>query len=203
MHEKYFGISLYDYATPSCCSFDKPYFGDMADLKAFQENLKSDLKLQNCLKQFISGNIEVMHTLYFSEQRFGKKVQFFGKKEYVVDMPYKWSHKNIWGFDYIMRFSRCESEHIWIKAGKYYFRCIKPTFYDLTYLNELTTNYDEITHFWGQPDYFLHKNNMLKALLYVTEAKFNTKEEMLQDMESFTVDKSCYEEVINEVFGDG
>lgn len=203
MNEKYFGISLYDYATPSCCSFDKPYFGDVTDLKAFQENLKSNPELQDCLKQFLNGDVKVTHTLYSSEQILGKKVQLFEKKEFIIDKPYKWSHKNIWGFDYIMQFSKCENEHIWIKAGKYYLRCIKPTFYDLKYFNELTTNYDEIKHFWGQPDYFFHKNNMLKALLYVVEVKFNTKEEMLEDIESFTIDKSCYDEVINEIFGDG
>lgn len=203
MKEKYFCIFLDDYAMPGFCSADKEYFGTIEDLQAFKENLDDTSNLKQHLEAFINGDLSVTHIVAYNEHVLGKKATCYGKKECIVSQSHIWIHKNIWGCDYKMCFSKCESEHIWIKIGKKYCRCIKPVFYDLGYYNDFTDKYDELNHFWGQPDYFYMKNNMLKALLYVEEVKFDTKEEMLQDFENFTADKSCYNEVINEIFGDG
>ncbi len=198
-------LYLADYALPGICDGDKKYFGTKDDFLNYYLNARktkvSGMNL-NTLYAFINQGREIMLPLTYNNHVLGERATIL--KEQGVTMNKKeWTHINTWGFDYIMKFDKCNIDVLWIRHRRKYYRCIKPVFTNLCYTGDPRNDYIPIKNFWGQPGYFSLENKILSSSLYVIDKQFEDKQELLKNIENFEVDSIDFTQVINEVFGDG
>ena len=132
----------------------------------------------------------------------GERAIVLGSKNVVINKK-QWTHLNVWKFDYYMKFDECQADIVWIRYKRKYYRCMRPDFLNLLYTGDIRAKYMPIGHFWGQTGYFTPDGNWLRSNLYVIDKQFDTKENLLTDIEKFDPETFDFTEVINEIFGDG
>ena len=121
----------------------------------------------------------------------------------LLTMNYKWGHLNTWRWPYNMMFEISQSEHLWLSFSKRYVRCIKTVFTNLQYQN-CTGEYTTPGMLWGLPHQIEIEKSKVFNRLYVVEKCFENKQEAVEDMNGFSIKPDpVYNEIINDIFGDG
>ena len=203
MIEQFFVLHLPDYVCPPTVTANKLYFGSKDDLteylnnKDYRRGLALDEKL---LEAFLK---DTKQKIAYNSYQLGEKALVLGD-ETVISPATEWQHMNIWGFPYDMCFDKCLTSVVWMRYKGVYYRCVKPKFLNLSYLNEVTEEYAFLETYWGQPGFFKQNGRWLEASLYVIEKKFDGLLDAMQDMNDFC-ESTCLEfsNVIEEIFGDG
>ena len=187
-------LYLADYALPGICDGDKKYFGTKDDFLNYYLNARktkvSGMNL-NTLYAFINQGREIMLPLTYNNHVLGERATILKEQDVTIDKK-EWTHINTWGFDYNVKFDKCEVSVLWIKYNRKYYRCIKPDFLNLMYKGDSKDKYVTINHFWGQPGYFGVDGDWLKSSMYVLEKRFNNKQELFEDFEQFYLFQSNF-----------
>lgn len=117
----FYCLSLEDYSTPSFCSFEKKYFGDIAQIASLINFLKSDKRhsdnqtqLIQAFKEYLSGNTEIAHNVTYKNVQLLEPVYVYAQADYISDFN-KHEHLNVWDCIYYMRWKKAESSHFWLR----------------------------------------------------------------------------------------
>ena len=145
---------------------------------------------------FVDANLS-----FLDESENDKKIKIV-KTFKVIEKNKKWTHKNIWGFDYYMKAKVLETELFWTEASKdKYYRFIKVTATDLSYSSEMFKKWDSVDSFWGNKEIFAIDDNKAYLKFPILEKIFKTKEEFELDIKNPS--SADYTQFCNEIFADG
>lgn len=202
---EYFPIRLGDFSLPSICDGESIYFGTKDDLLNYYIGVRQvrshNMDLNN-LYSFINQESKKISMLKFRGYYLNEKITLLGKTKTQLNIK-EWTHINIWGFDYHIKINSGETNVIWIKHNRKYYRCIQPSFENLQYTGDKQNKYLKITHFWGQPGFFQIDGNIIKSNLFTIDKQFDNKQELLEDIKNFDANTINLTVAMNEVFGDG
>lgn len=113
-----------------------------------------------------------------------------------------WEHRNAWGWPYSMRCARVESEHLWLECNGEWHRVVKGEFAFLQCEGFDGWRNVADSRFHGFPCMIAGDASRLRNVLVEPEKVFETKEEMLLDLESFRAKPDPdYKEICNDIFG--
>jgi hypothetical protein len=212
--KKYYALCLDDYATISFVSSFKHYYGNIEDFDNYFKKCKDDetyiknhSETLTAYDSFKNGNAAIKHDVAYSSQQLMTRITFYGEACIEINKKISWNHYNIYNCIYSMVADKCTNSYIWIKRGSKYLRCMKPSFVNLRCLAAPDEYIKFNNNFWGYPNiittYKDFKGNLItEANLYVKDCVFNSKEELMNDMENFT-GESNYTEFCNDIFGNG
>ena len=210
-NEAFYCLVLDDYAAPSLCSFGKNYFGSLELIEHLIYSIEVDKgyaddykQLIDAFKEYMAGNISVTHNVAYIDVLFLEPVTIYARESSVTDFN-KYKHLNIWGYPYYLRWNRAESNHIWLKYGKSYVRCIKSMFYNLEECADIDTeDYKSIRFCMGFPKQIKIKDDVVTNTLYVTEKIFEDEKALLEDVEKFRKSQDpLFERIFEDIYGDG
>ena len=209
MNKQIYKLCLDDYSAASFTSFGKEYFGTFEMIESFIDAIKYDEQISEKFADLIStfdkyknGAKNVTHNVAYKEVPFLKRVKCLGKTNSLL-MNYKWEHLNTWRWPYNMMFEISQSEHLWLSFNKRYVRCIKTVFTNLQYQN-CTGEYTTPGMLWGFPHQIEIEKSKVFNRLFVVEKCFKNKQEAVEDMKVFLIKPDpVYNEIINDIFGDG
>lgn len=209
--ESFYCLVLDDYAAPSFCSFGKNYFGSLELIEHLIHSIKVDRRyaddykqLINTFKEYMAGNVDVKHNVAYKDVLFLEPVTIYAKENSVADFN-KYEHLNVWGYPYYLRWNRAESNHIWLKYGNSFVRCIKTVFYNLEECADIDDEvYRPMHGCMGFPKQIEIKDEVVTNTLYVTEKVFEDEKELLEDVERFRNSQDpLFERIFEDIFGDG
>jgi hypothetical protein len=213
-NKKYYALCLDDYATISFVSSFKYYYGSIEDFDIFFKKCKDDEKyIKNhsetltAYNSFKNGDVTIKYNVAYSSQRLMTPITLYKKASIEISKEIAWNHYNIYDCIYSMRADKCTNSYIWIKQGKNYLRCVKPSFVNLQYLAIKDEYVKFNNNFWGYPNIITTRedsngNLITETNLYIKDCVFNSERELLDDAENFIVETN-YTEFCNDIFGNG
>ena len=209
--EQYYSITLWDYALPSFVSGSTKYFGTLKDINAYINELKklfTDNDTVTAFEEYINGNKDVQINVAYSNMPFVQSVELLFEAEFG-GQQIKWTHKNVWDYDYNLRASAYQNRHIWIRIGEnQYLRCIKPILTNLEHENSFLANkWHPISSFCGQPGIIKITEKaegeiIYEGMMYFIERAFDSLADVEEDYINFKGEAE-YKDFCNDIFGDG
>jgi len=207
MSKQIYRLSLDDYATPGFISFTKGYYGTIEDIEGLVCAIRDDETnpndyLSSIFDRYKSGEKDITHNAAYKERPFLQKARCIEKRTSFL-YQHRWEHINIWNCPYEMKCTKAESTHIWLSCHRKFVRCIKTTFTNLRY-ESFGGKYKGINMLWGYPHQIEFEKNTTYNRMYVVEKTFNSRTELLADIENFELNPDpIFTEVLNDIFGDG
>lgn len=208
--QPYYRLELDDYSAASFTSFSKDYFGTMEDIHGFISALEQDedysvtqQSLISTFKRYEQGEKKILYHAAHQQVPFLVLAKILCRKIQTYH-NLKWEHLNTWQWPYYMRCSQAEAEHIWLKCGKKYYRCIKVRFTNLEYedLDNLWNPLGDML--WGYPEVIEYQKPLLCNRLAVVEKQFDSLEDLQADIESFEkAPDPEFSRFCDDIFGDG
>jgi len=160
--QKYYALTLDNYATPGFISCKKHYFGTLDDVATFVENLKQEdnhTSVVEAFEKYKSGDVNVTHNVAYNPCPFLTPVTFHHMGEQRFKNK-KWVHINIYGFPYEMHADKIKVEKAIITSNRNYYLCIKVEFINLSYKDEFAPMSKRlIRHGWGYPHVLNYEKN--------------------------------------------
>ena len=206
----YYRLELDDYSAASFTSFGKDYFGTLEDILGFINALEQDddfCKSQESListyHKYEQGEKKVRHNVAYQDVPFLVRTKVL-HREHRQYRDLRWEHLNTWRWPYYMRCSQADTEHIWLKCGKKFYRCVKVRFTDLEY-EGLDDQWDPLGGMlWGYPEMIEYEKPLLWNRLAVVEKYFDSLEDLQADIDAF-VEKPDpeFSRFCDDIFGDG
>ncbi len=204
MNQTYYAMQLEDPATPSFCSFAKDYFGTLQDFQdVMAEMKKADAYADtvNAFEQFMQGDLKAEHTVCYNKIPVLRTAQLIGKERFELDET-EWDHENTFGYIYKMRAKRISAEQILFRSGDAYYRCVRPTFYDLQYQAECDAAWHEVgERLWGNLGVVQVQEKEHRFRLFVVEKSSLSPGEVLSEM--WTQANLHFGTACDEIFGNG
>lgn len=208
--KKYYRLMLDDYSAAAFTSFDKDYYGTLADIQDFFEAIKSDEGIAkhqqyeiSIYERYIAGEKKIKHTVAYREVPFLVPAKILCSEHSVIT-NHSWTHINTWQCPYYMKADRAESKHIWVSCYGRYIRCIKTKFINLQYKNTLG-NYSALGDMMlGYPCQIDGEIGNLFSRLWVEEKSFKDKAAALIDHQNFLAHPDpVFSKVLDDILGDG
>ena len=206
--ELYYALNLWDPATPSFCSFSKPYIGTELALQSVVKAMDKEepgCETAMAIQAYFAGDKAATHSIAYQQIPVLEPVQVLACSE--MSLPAKvWDHYNTWGFPYVMKCSAAEVQQILVPYEGRYHRFVKALISDLCYRSVDSKWRPAGASFWGNVGVLRGSvlddgHRTLQNVLYVQEDTSEDMESLLQKMkdpEAVIMDKFC-----DEIFGDG
>lgn len=205
MKEQFYALLLDDYATVSFCSFAKGYYGTIDDISEFLLGLDGNESSKVAFEEFKKGNINAEHVVAYNNMKFLTPVIVHSKHDYVFEDKH-WTHNNIYGCPYEMHAERIEAQQVIIHHENKFLRCIKATFYNLSYEDLIQDDkLVLVKKFWGHPniyktDFSNEGKSVIKSRFFVVEESYESYKEAI---DSLNIEKITFKSLMDDVFGDG
>lgn len=207
--DKWYALTMDDYAKPGFVSFTKLYFGTADIIDGFMQALRSDedyaksfANTLNAYDQYLQGEVEVTHYVAYAKHQLMTECRCLGIKTSLLE-EYEWEHLNAWLWPYEMRCKIAQSSHAWIVCNNHYYRVIKTDFTAIGYLgfNDKLQLLGDMTI--GLPYQIERTPNGITNRMYVIEKEFRTRKDLAADMNQETIADINFTEILNDVYGDG
>lgn len=210
MGKQFFRLCLDDYASGSCSSFSKYYWGTIEMIESFINELKSDPYTSDrfdhliaTYEKYIAGDKKITHKVAYQEVPFLVPAKILAQSTSILENA-EWEHLNTYHWIYDIKCEKAESQHLWISCRDEYFRCIKTRFTDLAYKNTLKDYVPIGNMLWGHPGVLNVNLPNVENNLFVIEKTFKNKSVALADAEEFEKTKDPnFSKILDDVFGDG
>lgn len=205
MKEPIYALALDDYATVSFCSFSKNYYGTVDEISEFISSLENNERIKVALEEYKSGNKNAEHIVAYKSTKLLTPVISHSSHIYVFEDE-KWTHENIYGYPYEMHADRIEAQQIIINHNNNFLRCIKATFFNLSYQDLIRKDkLVPIKKFWGFPN--LYKTNFINKDKCIIESRFFVVEETYasykEASDSLDIERITFKSLMDDIFGDG
>ena len=206
---QYYCLELDDYATPSFCTFSKPYFGTLEQIASLINKLDNEYyrenhsRLINAFKKYLAGNTAVTHNVAYSDVPLLTPVSVYDEISFESKSEAIYTHHNIWDWICAFRWKGRKSRNIWLKYNESFFRCAWFEFTKLELMN-LEGVFKPLEYTYGGfPEIIEIKENSVSNRLAVIEKVFKKEAELLYDIKKFKEEPDFnFEEFFNDIFGD-
>lgn len=206
--DQYYVLNLWEPATPSFCSFAKPYVGSKQDILTVATQLADDdpgSETVRAIQDYFTGNHSATHHIAYQEMPVLTPIRVLASSR--MDLPMKtWEHLNVYECPYRMRFEAAEVFQIVICYEGRYHRCVKSRFQNLCY-DGINDDWHPVgTMFFGNGCVMrvcetAHQTRLVENILYVQEESAEDSEMLIQKLEIPA--EVIFERICDEIFGDG
>ncbi len=206
--DQYYVLKLWEPATPSFCSFAKPYVGSKQDILTVATQLAEDdpgSETVRAIQDYFTGNHSATHHIAYQEMPVLTPVRVLASSR--MDLPMKtWEHLNVYECPYRMSFDAAEVFQIVISYEGRYHRCVKSRFQNLCY-DGINDDWHPVgTMFFGNGCVMrvcetAHQTRLVENILYVQEESAEDGEMLIQKLEIPT--EVIFDRICDEIFGDG
>lgn len=171
----WYRLMLPDPATPSFCTFEKPYFGPAERIVEFWKRTEEKAPLTICrLLEFRKRSIECA----------------------------SWDHENIWQSIYSLKAGRIVIEQALLECLGRFYLCIRPDFYGLREYSRIQSAWLPVPDpFWGTPGVLTQEGDVIRTQLFISQNSFDRVEDGLawiRDPKKLDLGPVC-----DEIYGDG
>lgn len=208
MAEQYYVLRLWDYATPSFCSFDKIYVGTEAEIStaimAMEKDDRNDETVK-AVRRYLNGDRSATHNIAYQEIPALESCEYICSSKLTVGEK-KWVHINTWGFPYLMKCDSALVSQVIVKYKKKYYRCVRAWFKNLCY-ESVSGKWDLLGTFFLGPGYLFDVTSIpntprtMNNLLYAVEEIYDSLKEADDTIRS--VEHLNFKAFCDDIFGDG
>lgn len=206
---QFYKLELTDYALPGFCSGGASYYGTFDGVKSFIFAMRklsdTDLDgLETALTAYVAGDHSVKHSVGYGQEPFLIPVELVESKVQFLE-NYKWTHTNIWGFPYYMKFAKGMVHEVVLKDGNNYIRCVKIDIQKLMHCGDPPCDHwmSIGAGFWGFPGLLRYEkpNDRTFSDLFFVESFSENLNDILSEIgkiECLNLKSFC-----DSIFGDG
>ena len=202
-----FVITLWDYASPSFCSFTKEYAGNLQMLDRYfavrameHPDSEETQYFASAFARLRQGEAGIIVNVAYQDVPFGKPAELIAVKK--TDMlRFEYRHMNVWDCPYWIHAERCEARLAYIRADDMYLRCVLAEFTSPMYSTVPDERIPLGRMIMGQPSLIALEADRLYNRLMIVESRFDSEKELNSDMK--TPCEIDYSGFFDDVFGDG
>ena len=207
MRELY-AINMPDCATPAFCSLSKTYIGEMDDFFPIINRLRGVPGYEDTVEafdEFLLGNKTATHSVAYAQQVLLEPVKVISRKMICLGDTV-WEHINVWGYPYTLKTTHAEVLRVAVRYHEKNCIFCRACFHDLSYETSENRWHRLDGCFWGNEWVMqvcpqVEDHYTVSNLLFIMEAQYDTEEQMMAALSDDSTIQ--FEEIMNEVFGDG